>query len=54
MARKHGRDGLSFRDLLRANPSLVPGHAWKDRYVIDRATEKRILAHRDFAAVRRA
>src|SRR5580700_12055775 len=35
MARKHGRQGLSLRDLLRADPSLVPGHAWNERYVID-------------------
>ena len=54
MARRHGRQGLSLRDLLRANPSLVPGHAWKERYVIDRETEARILAHPDFASVRRA
>lgn len=54
MARKHGRDGLSLRDLLRANLDLVPGHDPHERYVIDRETEARILAHPGFAFVRRA
>jgi hypothetical protein len=52
MARKHGRQGLPLRDLLRANLDLVPGHAPNERYVIDRETEARILAHPGFAAVR--
>jgi len=25
MAREHGKDGLSLRNLLRANPKLTPG-----------------------------
>jgi hypothetical protein len=53
MARKHRCHGLSLRNLLRANPDLVPGHAPNERYVIDQEIEARIIGHPDFAAVRR-
>jgi hypothetical protein len=52
MARKHGKDGLSLRDLLRANPKLTPGHVYRARYEIYQEDEVRIKHHPRFAGVR--
>jgi hypothetical protein len=54
MARKHARDGLSLRNLLRAHPELVPGHVYKALYRIYEDDEKRIMSHSGFAGVRRS
>lgn len=51
MARKHSKDGLSLRNLLRANPALAPGHVYRTRYEIYGTDEKRIMSHPDFAEV---
>lgn len=51
MARKHGRDGLALRNLLRANPELTPTHVHRTPYEITAADEQRILAHPDYADV---
>jgi len=53
MARKHGLDGLSLRDLLRANPSLTPGHRDNDDYQITPAIERAIMAHPAFQGVKK-
>jgi hypothetical protein len=53
MAHKHGRQGLSLRNLLRANPTLMPLHVYRTPYEIYENDEKLILAHPDFGAVRR-
>jgi hypothetical protein len=53
MARKHGRDGLSLRNLLRANPKLTPGHVYRARYAIYENDEKRIVKHPGFAGIDR-
>jgi hypothetical protein len=53
MALKHGKDGLSLRNLLRANPTLTPGHVYRTPYEIHKDGEKRIVDHPGFAGVRR-
>jgi hypothetical protein len=53
MARKHGRQGLSLRNLLRANPTLTPGHVYRAPYEIYEDDEKRIMGHPGFGGVRR-
>jgi hypothetical protein len=35
-------DGKQLRDVLRAHPELVPGHAWGEHYRIDRQTQRGI------------
>lgn len=52
MARKHGKDGLSLRDLLRANAKLTPGHVYRTPYEIYEADEKRIMSDPGYAGVR--
>jgi hypothetical protein len=53
MARKHGKDGLALRNLLRANPNLTPGHIYRTRYEIYENDEKRIKSHPGFAGMDR-
>lgn len=55
MARKHARDGRSFRAFLRKRKDqLVLDHVPHEHYRIYEDDEKRILSHRNFAAVRRS
>jgi hypothetical protein len=54
LARKYGRDGRSLRNLLRANPELMPGHVHGTHYEIYEADEERIRGHAGFAGVARA
>lgn len=53
LARKHGRDGMSLHNLLRANPQLVPRHTYRTRYEIEPIIEASIIGHPGFTAVRR-
>jgi hypothetical protein len=53
LAEKYGIQGLALRNMLRANPELVPGHVWHEQYRIDAVTEARIVSHPEFQTLRR-
>jgi len=53
MARKHGLDGLSLRNMLRDHPKLTPGHQHGDDYEITPEIERAIMAHPDFQGVKK-
>jgi hypothetical protein len=53
MARKHGLDGLSLRDMLRDHPELTPGHRYREDYEITPEIEAAIMAHPAFQGVKK-